>query len=359
MWVKNCWYVAAWDNELGAGEIISRTVLDEPLAIYRAADGALVAMEDRCCHRFAPLSKGRLEGDDLRCMYHGLKFDRTGRCIEIPGQDVIPRTACVRSYPVVEKHSWIWVWMGDPAKAREDLIPSAIGLDDPAWTLGHGQMDYAANYQLINDNLTDFTHLTYVHANSFGASPEFAYTRPNIERLERGIRVWRWVFESASETSALAEKTGAGKVKGDGWQTYDFLAPGILLMHSATYPKGTAEKLGFRPAPMGTEGALRETFTSQAVTPVTDKTSRYFFNWGPRAGDGAAEMAANLMLVAGVAFAEDKAIIEAQQKIIDLDPDRREVLTSADVGPTQFRSVLQRLVRADQEEDAEASSALA
>ena len=348
MWVKNCWYVAAWDNELKAGEIISRTILNEPLALYRSSDGGLVALEDRCCHRFAPLSLGRLEGDDLRCMYHGLKFDRTGRCIEIPGQDMIPRTACVRTYPVVERHSWIWVWMGDAARADEALIPAAVGMDDPAWTLGHGHMDYAANYQLINDNLTDFTHLTFVHAKSFGASPEFAYTRPNIELLERGIRVWRWVFEGASEDSELARKTGADTNKGDRWQSYDFLAPGILLMHSAYYPPGTAEGLGFKPAPMGTPGALQETFTSQAVTPVTDKTSRYFFNWGPRSGPGAEEMAANLMLVAGVAFAEDKAIIEAQQKVIDLDPDRREVLTSADVGPTQFRAVLQRLAKADE-----------
>ena len=349
MWVKNCWYVAAWSYELEPGELVSRTIINEPLAIYRASDGTLVVMEDRCCHRFAPLSKGRLEGDDLRCMYHGLKFDRTGRCIEIPGQDTIPRTARVRAYPAVERHSWIWVWMGDPAQADERLIPQAVGLDDPDWTLGSGQMDYDANYLLINDNLTDFTHLTYVHANSFGASPEFAYTRPNIEPLERGIRVWRWVFESASEDSALAEKTGAAEVKGDGWQSYDFLAPGILLMHSATYPSGTAEKLGFRPAPMDSPGAMRETFTSQAVTPTSDKTSRYFFSWGPRAGEGAAEMAASLMQVAAIAFAEDKTMIEAQQKIIDLDPDRRETLTSADVGPSRMRSVIRRLAEQDSE----------
>jgi vanillate O-demethylase monooxygenase subunit len=193
MFVRNCWYAAAWDHELKPGELISRTILGEPIAVYRAGDGGLVAMEDRCCHRFAPLSKGRLEGDDVRCMYHGLKFDRTGQCIEIPGQDMIPRTARVKAYPAVEKHSWIWVWMGDPAKADQGLIPPAVGFEDPGWTLRSGHMDYEANYLLINDNLTDFTHLSYVHRNSFGATEAFARTRPTVERLERGVRIWRWL----------------------------------------------------------------------------------------------------------------------------------------------------------------------
>ena len=117
MYVRNCWYVAAWDHELKVGELISRTLINEPVALYRAQDGAIVGLADRCCHRLAPLSLGRIEGDDLRCMYHGLKFNRSGACIEIPGQDMIPATACVKSYPAVSRHSWIWVWMGDPARA--------------------------------------------------------------------------------------------------------------------------------------------------------------------------------------------------------------------------------------------------
>ena len=344
MWVRNCWYVAAWDHELKSSELISRTVINEPVAIYRASDGALVAMEDRCCHRFAPLSKGRLEGDDLRCMYHGLKFDRTGRCIEIPGQDMIPRTACVKTYPVVAKHSWIWLWMGDPAKADEALIPPAVGLDDPDWTLGYGHMDYDANYLLINDNLTDFTHLSYVHANSFGASEEFAQTRPNIERLDRGVRIWRWISQPNRPQAPGVLRRASDEV--DGWQSYDFLAPGILLMRSAQFPRGTADKMGHRP-PDQSVAPLNETFTSQAVTPLTQKTSRYLFSWGPRSGEGADKMAEALRQLAILAFTEDKEMIEAQQRVIDFDPGRKEVLTSADVGPTQMRAVIQRLIAAE------------
>jgi vanillate O-demethylase monooxygenase subunit len=344
MFVRNCWYVAAWDHELKAGELISRTIINEPVALYRASDGALVAMEDRCCHRFAPLSKGWIEGDDLRCMYHGLKFDRTGRCIEIPGQDMIPRTACVRTFRALARHSWIWVWMGDQAKADEALIPPAVGLEDPGWTLRSGQMDYAANYQLINDNLTDFTHLSYVHANSFGATEAFARTRPTVERLERGVRIWRWLSNGLREDAATRVHRRA---EGDNWQSYDFLAPGVLLMHTAVCSEGTAERCGQRPPDLSRIEILAENFTSQAVTPMTDRTSRYFFSWGPRAGEGSDALAESMLALAHMAFSEDKEIIEAQQRVIDFDPGRKEVLTSADVGPMQMRSVIERLVKAE------------
>ena len=87
MFVRDCWYVAAWDHELEAGKPIGRTLIGEAVVIYRAETGGLVALADRCCHRFAPLSLGRVEGDELRCMYHGLKFDRSGRCTEIRQPD--------------------------------------------------------------------------------------------------------------------------------------------------------------------------------------------------------------------------------------------------------------------------------
>ena len=344
MFVRNCWYVAAWDHELKPGELISRTLINEPVAIWRAQDGTLVAMEDRCCHRFAPLSKGRLEGDDIRCMYHGLKFDRTGQCIEIPGQDMIPRTARVRAFPAVAKHSWIWVWMGDPARADEALIPPAVGFEDAGWTLRSGHMDYEAGYQLINDNLTDFTHLSYVHRNSFGASEAFARTRPSVERLERGVRISRWMSDGIREDAPTQIHRRA---QGDTWQTYDFLAPGVLLMLTAIYPVGAAERFGQGPPEPGVVEPMAENFTSQAVTPMTERTSRYFFSWGPRAGEGSDVVADSMLQLAHVAFAEDKEIIEAQQRIIDFDPARKEVLTSADVGPMLMRSVLERLAKAD------------
>jgi phenylpropionate dioxygenase-like ring-hydroxylating dioxygenase large terminal subunit len=116
MFLKNCWYVAAWDHELIDGRMLARTILEEGVLLYKSESGKVVALRDRCCHRGVPLHLGRREGDCVRCMYHGLKFDPTGKCIQIPGQEVVPAKLGVKSYPVVEKDHLVWIWMGDPRR---------------------------------------------------------------------------------------------------------------------------------------------------------------------------------------------------------------------------------------------------
>jgi len=101
IFLYNSWYVAAWNHELIDGKKLARTILEKPIVLYRGASGKIAALDDRCCHRAAPLSMGRVEGDDIRCMYHGMKFASDGKCIQIPGQDNIPPKLGVRSYPVV------------------------------------------------------------------------------------------------------------------------------------------------------------------------------------------------------------------------------------------------------------------
>ena len=124
--VHDSWYVAAWDHEIGADALFARQLLGKPLVFFRTAAGAVVALDDRCCHRAAPLSIGRKEGDCVRCQYHGLKFDASGTCVDMPGQDRIPLQARVRSYPVVERNRFVWVWMGDPALA-DPALPRGRG----------------------------------------------------------------------------------------------------------------------------------------------------------------------------------------------------------------------------------------
>src|SRR3954447_14318730 len=111
-YVRNCWYMIACDHEVPRVGLFARTVLNEGILLYRARDGRIVALRDRCCHRLAPLSKGRQEGDCVRCGYHGLLFDASGRCIEIPGSDSVPEKARVATYPVAVKNKWVFVWMG-------------------------------------------------------------------------------------------------------------------------------------------------------------------------------------------------------------------------------------------------------
>jgi vanillate O-demethylase monooxygenase subunit len=337
-YVRNAWYVAAWSCDIETASPLAVSILGEPVVIWRGENGTLSALEDRCVHRLAPLSLGRCEGANLRCMYHGILFAPGGQALEIPGQDLVPAKARVRAYPVIDRHDWVWVWMGDPARADEALIPPAIGISEPDWVLGHGQLDYAAEAGLVCDNLLDFSHLSYVHAQSFGAGPEFAQHQPKITQLERGVRVSRWLPQQADNRRNPHDKPV------DTYQSYDFLIPGVLLMWSANYPAGAAAQLGDTAPPM--DDALSGlNFTSQAVTPTGDGTARYFFSWGPHCRDGDAAKRDMMMAMAGQAFAEDKVMIEAQHRVIANTPEPQVMPTAHDRGVTLYNRLVEKLAR--------------
>jgi vanillate O-demethylase monooxygenase subunit len=352
MWVRNAWYVAAWSHEVAGENLLARTIMNEPLVLYRTSTGSVVAMEDRCCHRLAPLSLGRREGDDLRCMYHGLKFGPDGRCNEIPGQSTIPARAVVRGYPVVESGSWIWVWMGEAARADVSQIPSTIAAVDPDWNMQMGCLDYAADYQLINDNLLDLSHLAFVHEKTLGkGTPQWATEQPVRTRLDRGVRFQRWFRQRGP--SHYFGKEGD---RYDMWHSYDFLVPGLFIQRPAWYPPGTADRYdGQTPD----EEPLFVRCDDQAVIPVTETTSRYFYSAGGRSKGANKELAGEIFRFTEVAFHEDKVIIEAQQNVINRDPERRMLSLSMDAGPNLFRGIMRELIATENATTAGAETARA
>ena len=101
-------------------------------------------------------------------MYHGLTYGPDGKCVLIPGQDRIPVKAVVKTYPVVERYKLVWIWMGDPEKADPALVPDVHWMDSPGWVAAEGYHHVAANYKLLNDNLLDLSHETYVHGKTIG-----------------------------------------------------------------------------------------------------------------------------------------------------------------------------------------------
>lgn len=275
-------------------------------------------------------------------MYHGFLYDPDGRVVDIPGQEQIPTQARLKSYPVADRHSWLWVWMGDPAKADIALIPDAVGFDNPNFVLGHGNLDYNAQGALICDNLLDFSHLSYLHPTSFGATESWALTRPAVIQLDRGVRIQRWfVNEPPMRVSPDQSRI-------DRWQTYDFMIPGVLLMTGGTFPVGTAEKLQFAEPDLATAKA-GVTFTSQAVTPLTEDKSRYFFSWGPRCDLGGEDLRNILMGVARKAFDEDKVMIEAQQRVYEDTLSPRVMPTTSDKAVVLFNRLVERMARAEME----------
>ncbi|GAB7188288.1 chlorophyllide a oxygenase/letal leaf spot protein [Kitasatospora sp. Ki12] len=234
---RNQWYVAAYGSEIGR-ELLGRTILGEPIVLYRTeADGRVVALADRCVHRRYPLSASRLDGDRIVCGYHGFTYDTAGACVSVPGQRRIPRTARVAAYPAVELDSFVWVWIGDPATADEKLIPRAPHLADPDLVTVRGMEPIDGDYGLLVDNLMDLSHETYLHGGYIG-TPEVAETPITTEVDEDAgiVRVSRHMTD-AECPPFYARSTGIeGRITR--LQDIEYVAPCLYLLHSRIMPAG-------------------------------------------------------------------------------------------------------------------------
>ena len=193
----NAWYACAYDVEVGRS-LLARTICNLKMVLFRTLDGKPAALEDACWHRLMPLSLGHLDGDEVTCGYHGLVYNVQGHCTHMPSQETLNPSACVRSFPVLQRHRFVWVWPGDPAKADPALVPDMHWNDDPAWA-GDGKLiTVKCDYRLVVDNLMDLTHETFVHGSSIGnrevAETPFVATHgdrysPATGVLERNHRV--------------------------------------------------------------------------------------------------------------------------------------------------------------------------
>ena len=340
MFVRNAWYVAGWSSELNGDGFLARTLLSTPIVLWRKSDGAIVAMEDMCVHRGAPLSLGRREGDTVRCMYHGLCFDSTGKCIEVPGQDRVAPNSNVRTFPAVEQHKWLWVWMGDPSMADATAIPDTHWLDDQAWRSLEGYKHFKVNYQLLHDNLLDLSHSPYVHPTTLGGSEDFAAVLPKTEQLSNGVRISRFVHNTEPPGYAAAVKPFAGKV--DRWQIYEFVVPGVFSLDAGAVPSGTSMKEGERSA----DGVAFH--SCQAVTPETADSSHYFFCQAHNFAIDRPDITASIHKNVELAFEEDRQMISAQAARLALRPDFKMVPIRADEALGRYRWLVAKLIKQEQ-----------
>jgi phenylpropionate dioxygenase-like ring-hydroxylating dioxygenase large terminal subunit len=165
--LRNAWYCAGFSHDLRRAPLAVK-LLEEPLVLYRTESGTPTCLHDRCAHRFAPLSMGKVCGDNIQCPYHGLQFGADGHCNKNSwGNHHIPSRARVRHYPVVERDMLLWVWMGDPERARaEDVLDLAAHFNLPHHPAVYGSYSIPAYYELVTDNLLDLSHGIYLHAGS-------------------------------------------------------------------------------------------------------------------------------------------------------------------------------------------------
>lgn len=178
--VRDCWYVAARSSEVSR-DILSRRLLGVDVALYRTLAGEPVAVRNRCPHRSFPLAKGKLEGDILVCGYHGMQFDPSGRCVNMPAMPIVPTGASVKSFPVAERGPLVWIWMGDPDLADEGRIPDTHWLFDPGWKSVTDSFHMNADYVSMHENLLDQTHFPFLHPGAIG-TPAYARSRLKVRQ---------------------------------------------------------------------------------------------------------------------------------------------------------------------------------
>jgi phenylpropionate dioxygenase-like ring-hydroxylating dioxygenase large terminal subunit len=337
MFLRNGWYSAIWGKDL-TDRPVDKTFLNEKVVLFRNASGAVAALEDCCCHRAAPLSKGEVAGDYLACGYHGLKFDIHGQCVEVPGQTTVPRSAKVRSYPAREKWGVVWIWMGEAAKADESKIPDLFWLDDPKWTNTPGYIHVNSNYQFVLDNLLDLTHVSYVHKKTLAGDPREATTPTKTERLPDGVKVGRWMIDFTPPP--LFAKAGNFTGLVDRWQFATWNPPSTVYLDVGCAKAGTG-------APQGDRSQGISIWSSHLVTPETENTSHYMFCFARDFSPGDVEMSRLLYEGSKATFLEDAEMLEAVQRNRHGGSLEGLVDIGADAAQLQARRMLDQLIKAE------------
>lgn len=352
--LKNAWYAAVWGADLEPGALVRRRLLGEDVVLFRSTDGTPRVLADACAHKLAPLHQGTLLPDGrLRCNYHGLVFDSEGQCVHNPhGAGQIPPAMKVQRYAAIERHSMVWVWMGD-APADPAQVPDFSVLDRglPGTKFDHLTMQ--ADYQLINDNLLDLSHVSFLHRGLLG-NQETENAEIEVTQTPNSVSVTR-IMRNAPPPGlfALMYKKGAQRV--DVWTTIRWTAPGTLLNDTVVCDPG-------QPPEDGTG-----IFGVHLLTPQDEHTTLYHFTSvrkGPQyvAPEDLDEVRRKLSELRRYAFEEQDAPMIAGQHEI-LAQRRRNgqsvqpVLLNIDAGPLRARRLLEGLISAEGSRAGEAASA--
>ncbi len=341
MFIRNDWYIAAWASELGTApgtKPLGRKILNEDVVLFRDAKGKAVALENRCAHRGVPLSCGEVVEQGIQCGYHGLIFNGTGQCVEVPGQTVIPPRSKIRNFPLVEKDQFCWIWMGDPAKAdASKIIDYPYHNDSKNWPHKHDMYPIKCDYRLLIDNLMDLTHLGFVHKKTIGGNARVHVdAKMETTRKENGLHYIRWMLDCIPPPT-YSKSVKFNKERVDRWQEFELFVPGSIVQWSGATDSGTG-------APEGKRDGGFSLRLFHGITPETDKSCFYFWSAanGYRQDDPAATE--QLFDEIAVTFKEDWVILEEQQASLDRYPDRNYVDIASDGARMHSRKVIERRI---------------
>jgi phenylpropionate dioxygenase-like ring-hydroxylating dioxygenase large terminal subunit len=332
-WMVDRWYVAAWDAEVDRTPI-TRTICGVPVLFYRTLDRRVIAMRDACPHRLLPLSMGMREDDSIRCRYHGLKIGPDGVAEEMPLKtEKLNKAICVETYAVAEKHRFVWLWVGDKAKADPALIPDFWPCSADGWTFDGGYDRVGCDYRLLIDNLMDLTHETHVHSGSIG-QPELMEAPIQTTSDGEAVTVSRWMPGVNAPPFWRQALKQDGPV--DRWQVCHFVAPSSVIIDVGVAAVGAGATLEDHDR-QGVRG-----FVIDSMTPETETSCHYF--WGMARNFDVADQGFTVRFKRqqGGVFAEDIEILEAQQRSISANPDLKLRAYAIDSGGVRARRVIER-----------------
>ena len=344
--IRNAWYVAALAAEVGR-QPLARRLLDIPVVLFRRLDGTAVALEDRCAHRSFPLSRGSLQGDHIVCGYHGAEYDGEGRCRKVPSQTQVPPGAMVRNFPLREAGPWLWIWLGDPARADAADVPHRAWMADPAWVSSTERMRMQASYVRLHENLLDLTHLSFLHANTFG-TPDYATAPFETQIDEEG---GQFVIKRSVVPTRLpplwARPTGLEGVDAARIAESTFHSPALHVVAVHFYACARPEA----------EQPSRAIRTAHIVTPESATSTHYFIQHGRNFGIEDEAITAFMHEQLLKAFHEDIDGLQAvEERLAGYAERQPEVSFHADRASLAMRRWILQRARAETAAEAETES---
>jgi len=337
MFPKNTWYVAATPGEIDE-KPLGRTICGERIVFYRGEENKVAAVEDFCPHRGAPLSLGYVCEGKLVCGYHGLEMGCDGKTVHMPGQRVRGFPA-IKSYPVVERYGFIWVWPGDASKADAAKIPVLEWYDNPEWAYGGGLYHIACDYRLMIDNLMDLTHETYVHSTSIGQKEideTPCKTTVNGDEVVTA-RYMNGILPPPFWKAALRSNNLPDDVAVDRWQICRFTPPSNVIIEVGVALEGH----GGYDAPNDKKVYSK---VIDFITPETETSIHYFWGMARKFNPKDKALTATIRDGQGKIFGEDLEMLEKQQRNLLDYPDRALLMLNIDAGGVQSRKIIDRLV---------------
>jgi phenylpropionate dioxygenase-like ring-hydroxylating dioxygenase large terminal subunit len=335
---RNQWYIAALSQEVTRG-LLARQILDDHIVFFRTEDGSPVGLADRCPHRGVPLSMGAIQGDGIRCAYHGIEFGKTGACHRIPSQlKILPQLA-VQSYPLLEIGPYIWIWMGDPAKADKSLLPDQfeLGITRPGWRVTPMfAMEMACNFQLLHENLLDVSHISFLHPGLLDTgSMAAAAFKANYERGR--VRISRDLNETPNDMMAKTFNLTAGK-------------PVRRTLITEAIPPQLSLIVNIFTDPENPDAPPHILTSPQGVTPSgKNRCLNFLINCSSYQEPQPDDAVAHLWKL----FEQDKVVLEAVQRRFDEEGwDLSEVSVTADMAALKFRLKMVEMVMAERKNTA-------